>query len=61
MDCCDPLALTTTVNTLAVAVSAHLNDNELGLLAAMLTQMGDTLATILVQRGLCQKIGEAEK
>lgn len=55
MDCCDPLALTTAVNTLAVAVSAKLNDEELSLLAALLTQMGDTLATIAVQRELCQK------
>ena len=35
---CDPLALTTAVNTLA---------------AALLTQLGDTLATIAVQRSLC--------
>ena len=35
---CDPLALTTGINTLA---------------AAVLTQLGDTLATIAVQRQLC--------
>jgi len=55
MDCCDPLALTTAVNTLAVAVAANLKDEELELLAALLTQMGDTMATISIQRGLCQK------
>ena len=38
MDCrCDPLAFTTALNTLAAA----------------LTQLGDTLATIAAQRQLC--------
>ena len=36
---CDPLALTTAVNTLA---------------AALLTQLGDTPATIAVQRERCE-------
>jgi len=61
MDCCDPLALTTAVNTLAVAVAANLKDEELELLAVLLTQMGDTLATISVQRGFCQKNGETQE
>lgn len=46
----DSLALTTSVNTLAVAIAAQLNDADLGLMAAILTQLGDTLATIAVQR-----------
>ncbi len=37
----DALAFTTAVNTLA---------------AAVLTQLGDTLATIAVQRSLCGKV-----
>ena len=61
MDCCDPLALTTAVNTLAVAVAANLKDEELELLAVMLTQLADTLGTISVQRGLCQKNGETQE
>ena len=53
---CDPLALTTAVNTLAVAVSQQLPDNEeLSMLAAVLVQLGDTLATIAAQRTLCEK------
>jgi deferrochelatase/peroxidase EfeB len=56
---CDPLAFTTAVNTLAVSVAAQLKDEELELLAAVLTQLGDTLATIAVQRSLCgQETGE---
>lgn len=51
---CDPLALTTAVNTLAAALAQGLNDRELTLLSAVLTQMGDTLATIAVQRSLCR-------
>ena len=52
---CDPLALTTTVNSLAVAISGPLNDEELGLVAAILVQLGDTLATIATQRALCSR------
>ena len=50
---CDPLALTTAVNTLAVSIAAQLNDADLALAAAVLPQLGDTLATISVQRERC--------
>ena len=50
---CDPLALTTAVNTLAVSIAARLNNGDLALAAAVLTQLGDTLATIAVQRERC--------
>ena len=52
---CDPLALTTAVNSLAVAIAGQLNDEELGLVGAILTQLGDTLATIAAQRELCSR------
>ena len=59
MDCrCDPLAFTTALNTLAAAIAAQLNDDDLNLAAAALTQLGDTLATIAVQRERCE--GEAK-
>lgn len=48
---CDPLALTTAVNTLAVAIAEQLSDDDLGLTAAILVQLGDTLATIAAQAG----------
>lgn len=51
---CDPAALTTAVNTLAVAIAARLEDEDLSLTAAILTQLGDTLATIAVQRERCE-------
>ena len=50
---CDPLALTTAVNTLAVAIAGQLGDEDLEMAAAVLTQLGDTLATISAQRSLC--------
>lgn len=50
---CDPLALTTAVNTLAVSIAAGLNDADLTLLGALLTQLGDTLETIAAQRERC--------
>lgn len=60
-DCvCDPLALTTAVNTLATALAQGLSDSELTLLSAVLTQMGDTLATIAVQRSLCRSADTAQ-
>ena len=52
-DACGPLALTTAVNTLAAAMAQCLDDGELALAAAVLTQLGDTLSTIAVQRSLC--------
>jgi hypothetical protein len=55
---CDPLALTTAINTLAVAIAETLSDDDLSLTAAMLTQLGDTLATIAVQRDVCKDPSE---
>ena len=51
----DMLAFTTTINTLAVAVAAELEDEELVMLAASLVQLGDTLATIAARRELAKK------
>lgn len=50
---CSALCLTTAVNTLASAMAGCLSEEELELAAAILTQLGDTLATISVRRGLC--------
>lgn len=49
----NPCELTASVTALANALACRLNDEELGLLGAVLTQLGDTLATIAVQRGIC--------
>ena len=52
---CDPLALTTTVNALAVAIAEQLGNEELSLVGAILVQLGDTLATIAAQRAACSR------
>lgn len=49
----NPCELTDSVTALANALACRLNDEELGLLGAVLTQLGDTLTTIAVQRGIC--------
>lgn len=52
---CSPLALTTAVNTLAVSIAENLGNEDLALAAAVLVQLGDTLATIAAQRQRCKK------
>ena len=50
---CDPLALTTAINSLAVAIACQLSDNELDMVAAIFNQLGDALETISAQREFC--------
>ena len=53
MRCCGKaLELTTAVNSLAVLLSECLDDDALELAAVVLTQLGDTLGTIAVQRSI---------
>ena len=51
----DPLAFTTAVNTLAVAIAQNLSEDELALLTAVLVQLTGTLPTITVQQTLYGK------
>ena len=57
---CDPLAFTTAVNTLAVAIAQNLSEEELTLLTAVLAQLTGSLTTIAVQRSLCRKNKEEQ-
>ena len=50
-----PLAFTTAVNTLAVAIAQNLSEDELALLTAVLVQLTGTLTTITVQQTLYGK------
>ncbi len=53
---CKDLEFTTAVNTLAVSIASKLDSpEELALAAAVLTQIGDTLATIAVRRDIYEK------
>ncbi len=45
-----PLPLTLSITLYANALACQINDDQLDLLAAIFTQLGDTLATISTQR-----------
>ena len=49
------LELTGTVTALANAIACVLTAEEMALLAAILVQLGDTLATIAAWSDLCKK------
>lgn len=48
-----PCELTMGITALANVIACQLPDDVLDLAAAILTQLGDTLATIAVQRSRC--------
>ncbi len=50
MNACE---LTASITAIANAMACKFNDDELGILALILTQLGDTLATIAAQRAIC--------
>lgn len=49
----NPCELSMSISALANTIACKLSDDELNLTAAVLTQLGDTLATISIQRSLC--------
>jgi hypothetical protein len=52
--------LTLTITALAQVIACHSDEDELSLAAAAFTQLGDTLATISVQRDICNKKNAAD-
>lgn len=48
--------LTASITAIANILSRDLGANEIGVLAAVFTQLGDTLSTIAAQRALCEEI-----
>lgn len=50
----DPLELTAAITALANGIACELSADELNLLGVVLTQLGDTLATIAAQRSFCE-------
>ena len=50
-----PCELVTFISTLSCAIANELPPGDTALLAAVFTQLGDSLATIAVQKGLCQE------
>ena len=49
----DSLELTSAVTALANAIACRLTVDEMTLIAGILVQLGDTLATIAAQKNLC--------
>ena len=54
----NPCELSASISAVANAVACKLTDDELALLAAVLVQLGDTLATIATQRAICENAKE---
>ena len=53
------LELTSFITAVANIIAQNVSDNDvLGLLGAIATQLGDTLTTISAQRALCDNINE---
>lgn len=50
----NPLELTSAVTALANAIAKNLTSSEITLLASILVQLSDTLATIAASRELCE-------
>ena len=53
--------LTATITAIANAVASKLNIEETTLLAAILVQLGDTLATIVTQKEICAEMEKTPK
>ena len=49
----NPCELTASITAVANALACKLTDDEVTLLGAVLTQLGDTLTTVATQRGIC--------
>ena len=54
------LELTSAVTVVANAIACNLTVNEIALVASILVQLGDTLATIAARENLCGDINKIE-
>ena len=55
------LKLTSAITALANAISCRLTTDETALLASILVQLGDTLATIAAERTFCVTVPKEKK
>lgn len=51
----NPCELTASITAIANLLAGKLTVDELNLLGAVLTQLGDTLTTIAAQKTICEK------
>ena len=61
MCCMSPCELVSLVTAVACSISQCCDEEEVEILAAVFTQLGDTLATINVQRGICNNTNQKEE
>ena len=54
------LELTSAVTALANGIACKLSTDEISLLASVLVQLGDTLATIATQQSLCRETANTD-
>ena len=54
----NPCELTASITAVANILAGKLTVDELSLLGAVLTQLGDTPATIATQKGICEERAE---
>lgn len=57
----NPCQLTASVTAVANALACKLSEEEIALLATILVQLGDTLATFLAQKAICKPQFSPEK
>lgn len=55
------LQFTAAITALANTLANQLTIDEINLLAAALTQLGDTLATIAAQKSICETVCESKE
>lgn len=53
-NCCLPMG----ISLLACSIAKNLNDDDLNLLSAVISQLGQDLSTIAVQRSICRNNNE---
>ncbi|MGN1443308.1 MAG: DUF6774 domain-containing protein [Acutalibacteraceae bacterium] len=54
----NPCELTASITAVANMLACKFTVDELNLLGAALTQLGDTLTTIATQKGICEEKAE---
>ena len=56
----NPCELTASVTAVANVIACRLNNDDLSVLASVLVQLGDTLATIAVHRAVCENTNKKD-
>ena len=57
MNACE---LTAAITAAANTIACNMDNDELNLLAVILTQLGDTLAVIAAKRSLCENLNTTD-